>query len=222
MADVSYIDKTKQKTVGIIGGGRAGLQLFELFHNSHQTRVAYLVDPNADAPAVVAARKAGIPTFTDSEKAVQNTVVDVLIEVCGVDEIVNKVKVLIQGTDTRLITHDAAFILLSVIQESNQSTKDSVAEEINNIQSEITRSLTGIEKLVGAIDEIAGDMRMLALNARIEAARVGDEGRGFTVVAGRMQESADRVHEITTEIDQVNANILDVSGRIEGALQRLK
>ncbi|GGE90704.1 methyl-accepting chemotaxis protein [Shewanella carassii] len=122
------------------------------------------------------------------------------------------------------LTNEQALASKQVVAEATETVNRLVREVEDTAEQigQIDRDTTNITQVLKVIGDIADQTNLLALNAAIEAARAGEQGRGFAVVADEVRALAARTQDSTAEIEVTLNNLREASNSAIHSMERTK
>ena len=128
------------------------------------------------------------------------------------------------------------YVVLTFMAEQLAKVSEVIANEINQISNSpdlVMKKIGGAYQVIRSIQNIANHSKILGLNASIEAARAGDYGSGFSIVAKEVGKMADQSKEsavniieylgnVTTAVDKNNNSIQEIGATAEELMNSIK
>lgn len=235
--------------IAIVGAGNGGKNIIESFSKIGDIRIAQVVDSRTDAPGILLAKKLGIKcSQTIEDISLKN--LDLILEATGSEKVKQELYSKVADKCTIIDSHGALLIMtlvkrdIQVLDKLNnqisviKDTSEQVQSHLKNISStidstyEINKKLSDIskisieyieetDKIIQYVDNISKQTKILGINARIEAARAAEHGRGFTVVANEVQKLANSSESFAHEITKILTKLAEEIREVEEVAKNL-
>jgi methyl-accepting chemotaxis protein len=208
----------------IIGGGNAAKTLVNYFIETENLKIEAVIDLNENAPGMVYAREKNIPTSNQIENYIESPEVDIIVELTGNRKVRESI-LSMKKPHQEIMTAGAARILSETLEnvlQNNASTAVEVSKEFSSLTAHMNSVIDNINKSIMDVAKVNNSLHLTSPNATVEAARLGSEGRSFSVITDEMKKLSDNINEVLAGIQDASSQLRDALEKITKAENRLK
>ncbi len=179
---------------------------FRRQHEAIRSEVSRVQDLLSDAIATLTSSFNGILTATQAQEAIA---VGLVKDDADAES----------ATSFDTFVETTSDVMQKVVDNVVMNSK--LGMELVELTDRISRRASDVESILGQIAGIAKQTNLLALNAAIEAARAGEAGRGFAVVADEVRDLSTRTSQLSQQISTVMKSMREGVSGAEEAIERL-
>ena len=234
--------------IAVVGAGIGGKKIIELFNDMDDITINIVIDKNFNSPGIIFAKENNIPYSKSIDDIKNNT--DMIIEATGSNNVLELLeskfspsikivdsaiaKMLMLVIDNQLQISEKLNDQLDLINTTTVKLKEEInqvtdcVKSLNNISTDLTNSsneskqfISKTDDVINSVNRITNQIKILGLNANIEAARAGSQGKCFSVVASEIQKLSDTTSKFANEISTLLQSLSNENIKIEEEVSNL-